>query len=147
MFFYIKITYLSRLNNKAFLWKEHTNLTIKRGGALTALEKECLPRLGEGFYPAGASGVDGPLLYKGRVFFSIAARTIDKAVLLFLWMTVKFYKVFLSPFLGSRCRFLPTCSCYALLSVKKHSSFVALFKIIKRLIKCHPFHPGGYDPL
>jgi hypothetical protein len=81
------------------------------------------------------------------VFFSTAARAVDRAVLLFFWATIKFYKVFLSPLLGSRCRFSPTCSHYALLSVKKHSSFVALVKIIKRLIKCHPLHPGGYDPL
>ena len=81
------------------------------------------------------------------MFFSVAFRTIDRVVLFVLWMIIRLYRLFLSPLFGSQCRFSPSCSDYALRSVKKHSSYVAFFKITKRLLKCHPFHLGGFDPL
>ena len=49
--------------------------------------------------------------------------------------------------IGPRCRFYPSCSNYALESLKEHSLPKALFFIGKRLLKCHPFHPGGCDPV
>ncbi len=57
------------------------------------------------------------------------------------------YRVLLSPILGSRCRFSPSCSTYAVESLSKKSSPVAILLIIKRILKCHPFHEGGYDPV
>lgn len=58
---------------------------------------------------------------------------------------VHIYRIFLKPFFGGRCRFVPTCSEYALESLKKYGSFKGSFLIIKRLCKCHPFHKGGVD--
>jgi len=58
-----------------------------------------------------------------------------------------FYKKNISLFLPASCRFSPTCSTYSLEAFKKYSFLKALYLSIKRILKCHPFHPGGYDPL
>jgi conserved hypothetical protein YidD len=60
---------------------------------------------------------------------------------------IKFYQKFISPLKGPSCRFYPTCSQYALESIKKHGSIKGSYYAIKRVLKCHPFHPGGYDPV
>jgi putative membrane protein insertion efficiency factor len=59
-----------------------------------------------------------------------------------LWL----YQMFLSPFLGRSCRFLPTCSQYARLCLNQHSLPKALRLTAKRLIRCHPWGGEGYDP-
>ncbi|MEG6510383.1 membrane protein insertion efficiency factor YidD [Desulforamulus ruminis] len=66
-----------------------------------------------------------------------------KAVLFFLF----FYQKFISPLKPRTCRFYPTCSQYSILAVEKYGVVKGLWLTIKRLAKCHPFHPGGYDPL
>lgn len=55
------------------------------------------------------------------------------------------YQRCISPFLGTRCRFFPTCSEYSKLAVEKHGIYLGFKKTILRIIKCHPFHPGGVD--
>ncbi|MEI6127193.1 MAG: membrane protein insertion efficiency factor YidD [Pseudomonadota bacterium] len=60
---------------------------------------------------------------------------------------IKFYKIFFSPLLGANCRFTPTCSSYAILAFQKYGFFKAIALVGMRLLKCHPFHPGGYDPV
>jgi len=62
-------------------------------------------------------------------------------------IAINFYKKFLSPLKGRTCRFYPSCSQYALDALKKYGFFKGAWLSGKRLIKCHPFHPGGYDPL
>ncbi|GAQ94969.1 hypothetical protein TAGGR_11168 [Thermodesulfovibrio aggregans] len=57
-----------------------------------------------------------------------------------------FYRRFISPLMPPVCRFYPTCSEYAEQAIKKYGVKGILLSI-KRLLKCHPFHPGGYDPL
>ncbi|MFC1549842.1 membrane protein insertion efficiency factor YidD [Candidatus Neomarinimicrobiota bacterium] len=57
------------------------------------------------------------------------------------------YRLLLSPMLGNRCRFSPSCSAYAIESLSKKTFPVAIILIIKRVSKCHPFHEGGYDPV
>ncbi|MGE4170594.1 MAG: membrane protein insertion efficiency factor YidD [Candidatus Margulisiibacteriota bacterium] len=59
---------------------------------------------------------------------------------------IHLYRYTLSPVLGPRCRFHPTCSVYALDVLDAFPLSVALPKIIKRLGSCHPFHRGGFDP-
>ena len=59
--------------------------------------------------------------------------------------SIKFYQKFISPFLGKRCRFYPTCSEYSTLAIKKYGLSKGSFLSIKRLLKCHPWHPGGID--
>lgn len=59
---------------------------------------------------------------------------------------IKFYRKYISPFMPPVCRFTPTCSEYAEEAVKKYK-IKGLYITVKRILKCHPFHPGGYDPL
>jgi putative membrane protein insertion efficiency factor len=61
---------------------------------------------------------------------------------------IKFYRKFLSPLKGKpSCRFYPTCSQYAMDAISKYGAFKGTFLAILRILKCHPFHPGGYDPV
>jgi uncharacterized protein len=62
---------------------------------------------------------------------------------------IKFYQKFISKYIliGKHCRFYPTCSQYALLAYEKYGFFKGSFLSLKRILKCNPFHKGGYDPL
>lgn len=60
---------------------------------------------------------------------------------------IGFYRVAISPFLGRRCRFFPSCSEYAAQAVKKHGALSGGWLAVKRIARCHPWHPGGYDPV
>jgi uncharacterized protein len=60
---------------------------------------------------------------------------------------LRFYKLFLSPLLPSACRFYPTCSEYTLEAVRKHGSARGVWMGLRRLLRCHPFHEGGFDPV
>ena len=60
---------------------------------------------------------------------------------------IKFYRVFISPLKPPTCRFVPTCSEYALQAVEKYGVVRGMYKAIRRILRCHPFHPGGYDPV
>ncbi|MFK7777203.1 MAG: membrane protein insertion efficiency factor YidD [Gimesia sp.] len=59
---------------------------------------------------------------------------------------VRFYQIFISRLIGGQCRFHPTCSAYFIEAVKKQGAIKGAFKGILRICRCHPFHPGGYDP-
>lgn len=65
----------------------------------------------------------------------------------FLVYLIKFYKWFISPIFPPACRFYPTCSQYALEAIQKFGPARGLWLALKRLLKCHPFNPGGYDPV
>ena len=58
---------------------------------------------------------------------------------------LRFYKRFISPLLPNACRFEPSCSEYARLAILKYGALKGSFKAIGRLLRCHPFHPGGID--
>jgi len=58
-----------------------------------------------------------------------------------------FYRYFISPVLGSRCRFYPSCSAYAREAVERHGAWRGGLLALKRICSCHPFHAGGYDPV
>ncbi|MFC2082995.1 membrane protein insertion efficiency factor YidD [Candidatus Bipolaricaulota bacterium] len=60
---------------------------------------------------------------------------------------IRVYQHLLSPALPNRCRFYPTCSNYAVEAIEKHGAAKGLWLAIRRLLKCHPLHPGGYDPV
>jgi putative membrane protein insertion efficiency factor len=60
---------------------------------------------------------------------------------------VKFYRSWISPFLPGSCRFVPTCSAYAQDAIERHGTWKGTALTVLRLLKCHPFHPGGYDPV
>lgn len=67
-----------------------------------------------------------------------------KKILLFL---IKIYQKGISPYFGRRCRFYPTCSEYSRQAIIKYGAVKGSYLAIKRILKCHPFHKGGYDPL
>ena len=62
-------------------------------------------------------------------------------------LPIRFYQRFISPALPSQCRFAPTCSEYTRLAILKHGPIRGIWLGMKRLSKCHPFHPGGHDPV
>ena len=64
-----------------------------------------------------------------------------------LILLIKLYQKFISPMFPAKCRFYPTCSQYTLEAVKEHGAIKGTYLGIKRILKCHPFHEGGYDPV
>jgi putative membrane protein insertion efficiency factor len=62
------------------------------------------------------------------------------------WL-IRAYQLTLSPLLGPRCRFYPSCSQYALEAVRAHGSLQGCWLALRRLLRCHPWHAGGYDPV
>ncbi|MFW8591478.1 membrane protein insertion efficiency factor YidD [Glaciecola sp. 2405UD65-10] len=73
------------------------------------------------------------------------SHTIKHLLAFPLLLIVRFYQLFISPFLGQNCRFHPTCSCYAHQALKEHGALTGSYLAIKRIIKCQPMHPGGID--
>ena len=67
-----------------------------------------------------------------------------KKVLLLL---VRFYRGFVSPLLPPFCRYVPTCSEYALIAIERYGACRGGYLALKRILRCHPFHKGGYDPV
>ena len=62
-------------------------------------------------------------------------------------MCIRFYQIFISPLKPPTCRSYPTCSAYAIEAIQKKGPVKGTWLAIKRIAKCHPFHPGGYDPV
>lgn len=60
---------------------------------------------------------------------------------------INIYRKFISPLKKPCCRFYPTCSQYALDAIKKYGAFKGGFMAVKRIFRCNPFNPGGYDPV
>lgn len=60
---------------------------------------------------------------------------------------IKFYQLTISPLTGKSCRFYPSCSCYAEEAIQQYGVLKGGYLTLIRLLKCHPFHPGGYDPV
>ncbi|MDQ7816499.1 MAG: membrane protein insertion efficiency factor YidD [Melioribacteraceae bacterium] len=60
---------------------------------------------------------------------------------------IKLYQKFISPMFPSSCRFYPTCSEYAVQSIKKHGALKGGVKSVWRILRCNPFNKGGYDPV
>ncbi|MBA4494113.1 membrane protein insertion efficiency factor YidD [Paenactinomyces guangxiensis] len=58
---------------------------------------------------------------------------------------IHFYRRFLSPLKPPTCRFVPTCSEYGLIAIQRHGVWLGGWYTLKRICKCHPFHPGGFD--
>lgn len=60
---------------------------------------------------------------------------------------IRFYQIAISPLMGKTCRFYPTCSAYAIEAIRKYGPLKGAFLSLKRILRCHPFNEGGYDPL
>ena len=70
-----------------------------------------------------------------------------KIIILPFVLFIKIYQIFISPILKSNCRFLPTCSDYAIESLNEHGLIKGCYLSIKRILSCHPFGGNGYDPV
>ena len=60
---------------------------------------------------------------------------------------IRFYRTNISPARPPCCRFIPTCSTYAIQAIEKYGAGKGAWLALKRIARCHPFHPGGYDPV
>ena len=79
--------------------------------------------------------------------FEIAYSTIHRSGRKACIGLIRIYQVFLSPFLGRCCRFYPTCSAYTVDAIEMHGVIKGVYLGVRRILKCHPFHSGGYDPV
>ncbi|AXK72261.1 membrane protein insertion efficiency factor YidD [Lysobacter sp. TY2-98] len=68
---------------------------------------------------------------------------IDRALIALL----RGYKRWISPLLGPRCRFHPTCSVYAMQAIARYGALRGSWLAARRILRCHPLHPGGHDPV
>ena len=64
-----------------------------------------------------------------------------------LTLPIVFYRRFVSPLFGPVCRYEPSCSTYALQALRTHGALRGGWLTVRRIARCHPFHPGGYDPV
>ncbi len=64
-----------------------------------------------------------------------------------LILFIRGYQLLISPLLGNNCRFYPSCSHYAQEAIEVHGGVKGLWLTIRRLLRCHPFNPGGFDPV
>jgi putative membrane protein insertion efficiency factor len=76
----------------------------------------------------------------------IILRWIRRSIGECLILGIRMYQVVLSPLLGGSCRFTPTCSEYFILAVRKNGSVRGSIRGLRRILRCHPLHGGGYDP-
>jgi uncharacterized protein len=60
---------------------------------------------------------------------------------------IRLYRYFISPMLGPNCRFYPSCSCYAEEAIEHHGIVRGSYLTARRILRCHPWHAGGYDPV
>ena len=72
---------------------------------------------------------------------------IEKTVRIVLKGVIRAYQLLLSPVLGNNCRFHPNCSTYAVEAINHHGAMGGAWLAAKRITRCHPWHPGGFDPV
>lgn len=72
---------------------------------------------------------------------------IEKALCKLLIALIRLYQLTLSPLLGQRCRFHPSCSAYATEALQRHGVLRGTRLALSRIVRCHPLNPGGYDPV
>ena len=86
-----------------------------------------------------------PQMFRGRTRFQVCVDGFCRTLTGLLQLTITVYQHTLSPLLGPRCRFYPSCSAYAKECLSMYPWPRALLKSGRRLLSCHPFHPGGVD--
>jgi uncharacterized protein len=64
-----------------------------------------------------------------------------------LVLMIRGYQLWVSPLLPAACRYYPTCSAYAIQALEKHGVLAGMWLSLRRIARCHPFRPGGYDPV
>ncbi|RMI37680.1 membrane protein insertion efficiency factor YidD [Actinomadura harenae] len=98
--------------------------------------------------PAGAQPAESPV-EPGRTDSPVEPGAAPRPgpVAAVLILLVRAYRRFLSPLLGQQCRFRPSCSTYGLKALQEHGALRGSWLTVRRIARCHPFNPGGYDPV
>jgi putative membrane protein insertion efficiency factor len=81
---------------------------------------------------------------KAFIDMLVKLNNISKLIIMVL---IRGYQLIVSPVLGPACRFYPSCSQYASLAINRYGVVKGSYMAIRRLLRCHPFHPGGFDPV
>jgi len=98
------------------------------------------------YFPQREAGLYSPLdLLEQAADASLAYYCLMFAHVLIA--ALRIYRAFISPLLGPRCRFVPTCSQYAIEAIQLHGALNGSYLTFKRLMRCHPLHAGGFDPV
>ena len=84
---------------------------------------------------------------KDELLVAKLRQAVNQALTAVLLAGIGFYRRFISPMIGPRCRFTPTCSAYGLEAIQKHGPWKGGWLTVKRLLRCHPFTPCGCDPV
>ena len=74
-------------------------------------------------------------------------RLVNRTAAGFVLLAIRGYQLVLSPLLGPACRFYPSCSEYTIQAIHQYGFGKGVYLGVRRLLRCHPFHPGGFDPL
>ena len=128
------------LANLEVLWKEHINQARESEKINTDLEKECHPsEVGECSHVEEKKEEKRFLLSSMTRFYSIINN--------FFIYLIRVYQISISPFFGSTCKYCPSCSQYAIDTLKIYNPLKSSFYIVSRIIRCNPFSEGGYDPV
>lgn len=85
--------------------------------------------------------------FRIRMWHAALERRAADAVRALLLLALKGYQLAIRPLLGQHCRFHPSCSCYAATAIARHGPWRGLVLAGGRLLRCHPWHPGGLDPV
>jgi putative membrane protein insertion efficiency factor len=78
-----------------------------------------------------------------RAFYKLTNSLVSRIIILLITA----YRTLISPILPQSCRFYPSCSLYAIQALKKHGFIKGVYLAVRRIIRCNPFHEGGYDPV
>lgn len=83
-----------------------------------------------------------------RGWFARPAKPLDGTEMTrLLLLVIRGYQRFISPYTPPRCRFYPSCSAYAVTALARYGAWRGAGLAVRRLLRCHPWHPGGYDPV
>ena len=88
-----------------------------------------------------------PRIFDYSLFFVRGINEGTAEMKRFLLFLIRMYRLLLSPLFPPSCRFTPSCSQYAMDAIHLHGVMRGLYLAIRRILRCHPFHPGGFDPV
>lgn len=122
-------------------------LEAEAEGDLSASSRGVSKRDGLCHCRAAAGAVTELLRAAGRTFVPGRKFNFKTAVTFLLIFPIRIYQVCLSPLLPAHCRYYPTCSEYAIQAIRKYGPWRGLYRAVRRVLRCHPWTPGGYDPV
>ena len=88
-----------------------------------------------------------PRTQRGRALARGMGRGVGRVAAWLLTALIRGYQLLLSPLLPASCRYYPSCSAYGLEAIERHGALRGGWLTLRRIARCHPFRPGGYDPV